>query len=293
MGGESTMNASRHLVAITGGSRGLGRCIAEKFWKEGDDLVLIARDEHELKKSAEYFWAFGQQDQQVHFYSENLSNLENIPSLIELIQKKAGYPDILINNAAIQGPIGPLYKNDWYAWQQCLNVCLLAPIMLCRGFLPSMIDHHYGRIVNISGGGATSPRPNFSSYATAKCGIVRFSETLAQEVGDYGITVNCVAPGAMKSRLTEAILTAGIEDAGNLEISKAKKVVHDNLKIEKRAAELVHFLTTESCNQINGKLISAVWDPWEKIPEISQDIRNNDVYTLRRILPKERNLSFE
>ena len=162
----------------------------------------------------------------------------------------------------------------------------------CRAFLPPMIESRYGRIVNISGGGATAPRPNFSSYATAKCGIIRFSETLAHEVAQYGITVNCVAPGTMKSRLTEKILDAGIEWAGLSEIESAQRINKENPHAEKRAADLVHFLTTDSCNQINGKLISAIWDPWEILPSIAQDIRNRDAYTLRRILPKERNLTF-
>jgi NAD(P)-dependent dehydrogenase (short-subunit alcohol dehydrogenase family) len=287
------MMPSRRLVVITGATRGLGRLIADRFWLAGNDLVLIARDEPGLKKVADDLVTTRHPDQQVYYFAADLSNLIQNPSLVETIQRIAGNPDILINNAAIQGPIGPVHKNNWNDWQECVNICLLAPIQLCRGFLPSMIKSRYGRIVNISGGGATTPRPNFSSYATAKCGVVRFSETLAFEVAHYGITVNCVAPGAMKSRLTEKILEAGIEYAGNSEIESAQRISKKNLHAEKRAADLVHFLTTDSCNQINGKLISAIWDPWEKLPDIAQDIRSNDVYTLRRILPKERNVTFE
>jgi NAD(P)-dependent dehydrogenase (short-subunit alcohol dehydrogenase family) len=287
------MNSSHHLVTITGATRGLGRLVADRFWLAGDDLVLIARHALDLKRVADDLALTCQSDQQVHYFAADLSNLNYIPTLINNIQKNAGNPDILINNAAIQGPIGPVQKNDWNKWQECLNVCLLAPIQICRGFLPSMIENQYGRIVNISGGGATAPRPNFSSYATAKCGVVRFSETLAQEVVPYGITVNCVAPGVMKSRLTETILDAGIEHAGSSEIESVQHINKENPHTEKRAADLVHFLTTDSCNQINGKLISAIWDPWEKLPDIAQDIRNNDIYTLRRILPKERNLMLE
>ncbi|MCX6690689.1 MAG: SDR family NAD(P)-dependent oxidoreductase [Methanoregula sp.] len=285
--------SSHHLVVITGATRGLGRLVADRFWQAGDDLILVARQESGLKKVARDLSTTRQPDQQVHYFAADLSNLIQISSLIDTIQKIAGNPDILINNAAIQGPIGPIHINDWTEWQECLNVCLLTPVQLCRGFLPSMIECRYGRIVNISGGGATAPRPNFSSYATAKCGVVRFSETLAHEVASYGITVNCVAPGAMMSRLTEKILDAGIERAGSSEIENAQQISKENPQAEKRAADLVHFLTTDSCNQINGKLISAMWDPWEKLPYIAQDIRSNDVYTLRRIRPKERNLTFE
>lgn len=283
------MNPSHHLVVITGATRGLGRLIADRFWLAGDDLVLIARNEPSLKNVVKELATTSQPGQQVHYFAVDLSDMKQIPLLIDTVQKNVGNPDILINNAAIQGPIGPAHINDWADWQECLNVCLLAPIQFCQGFLPSMIECRYGRIVNISGGGAAAPRPNFSSYATAKCGVVRFSETLAQEVAQFGITVNCVSPGAMKSRFTEKILDAGKEYAGSEEIEIAHRISENNPHTEKRAADLVHFLTNDSCRQINGKLLSAIWDPWEKFPEIAQDILNNDIYTLRRILPKKRN----
>ena len=293
MGAWKTMNSSRHLVLITGATKGLGRLVADRFWQAGNDLVLIARNGPDLKKVADDLVTTSKPDQEIHYFSADLSCLLQIPTLINTIQRVVGNPDILINNAAIQGPIGPVHVNDWTEWQECLNVCLLAPVQLCRGFLPSMIKSRYGRIVNVSGGGATSPRPNFSSYATAKCGVVRFSETLAHEVAQYGITVNCVAPGAMKSQLTEKILDAGIEFAGSSEIKNAQHISKENPHAEKRAADLVYFLTTDSYAQINGKLISAIWDPWEKLPDIVQDVRSNDIYTLRRINLKERNLTIE
>jgi 3-oxoacyl-[acyl-carrier protein] reductase len=288
------MTFSRHLVVITGATRGLGRLIAERFWDSGDDLIFIARNENDLNRIARECETTSQiTGQKAYFFAADLSDPAQIPSVINAIHNVAGEPDILINNAGIQGPIGPLHTNDWSEWQACLNVCLLAPVQICRGLLPSMIHRRFGRIVNISGGGAASPRPNFSSYATAKCALVRFSETLALEVGRYGITINCVAPGAMYSSLTEKILEAGAEYAGNKEIESARRLIQENPHSEKRAADLVYFLTTEKCAHISGKLISAVWDPWENLPDVARVIMESDVYTLRRILPRERDLMFE
>jgi 3-oxoacyl-[acyl-carrier protein] reductase len=284
---------SRRLVVITGATRGLGRLIADRFLAAGDDLVLVARNEADLTKTAEDLSCGAREHQNIHFFAADLSYLAAIPELIVKIQNKAGDPDIVINNAAIQGPIGPVYVNDWNEWQACLNVCLLAPVQFTRGFLRGMIRKKYGRIVNISGGGATAPRSNFSSYATAKCGLVRFSETLAQEVRDYGITVNCVAPGAMNSDLTRHIISAGIEYAGSAEFENALHLTKENPHTENRAADLVHFLTADACATISGKLISAVWDPWEKLPDAAPALMNSDVYTLRRIVPKDRNIAIE
>jgi 3-oxoacyl-[acyl-carrier protein] reductase len=264
--------------------------VADRFRAAGDDLVLVARHKSDLAKTAEEFSCGTHKHQRIHYFAADLADLDGIPKLIAEIRINAGDPDILINNAAVQGPIGPVHTNNWNEWQFCLNVCLLAPVRLCQGLLPGMIKNGYGRIVNISGGGATAPRPNFSSYATAKCGLVRFSETLAQEVRDCGITVNCVAPGAMSSNLTQNIISAGKEYAGSAEFESALNLTTDNPHTENRAADLVHFLTTDTCATISGKLVSAVWDPWEKLPDAAPALTNRDVYTLRRIVPEDRNL---
>lgn len=290
MGFGEKMTSGNHLVLVTGGTRGLGKLIAERFWQYGDDLILLARNEGDLKKIINDLENSAKGSQQVHCFTFDLSDIGNIPNLIKNIQNTAGNPDIVINNAAIQGPIGPVQLNNWDEWVECLNVCLLAPVQLCRGFLPEMIEKKFGRIVNISGGGATTPRPNFSSYSTAKCGLVRFSETLAHEVAQYNIRVNCVAPGAMNSNLTRQILQAGKEYAGQKELDSAFRLLKEDPGTIIRAVDLVHFLTTDSCSHINGKLISAVWDLWEKIPRAEKKFLESDVFTLRRIIPENWNM---
>lgn len=281
----------RRKVVITGASRGLGKKIAEKFWFAGADLALIARNEDILKSTVDEL-KFGGGDQSIECFACDLTDLKTIPGLIENIKDKFGEPEILINNAGIQGPVGPLQENDWEEWQKCLNVILLAPVLLCRGFLPSMINKHYGRIINISGGGATKARPNFTGYATAKCGLVRFTETLAEELKDSGVCANCVAPGAMRSEMTHEIIKAGAEKAGELEYHNALTLGKDNESIVNRAADLVVFLASDYGGGITGKLISAVWDPWRELSQHIEDLKNSDVYTLRRIVPKNRGMDW-
>lgn len=278
------------LVMITGATRGLGHLVAWKFWNAGHDLVILSRSGPDLERLSSDFREKCIRGQKIHPFLFDLKNISLIPDLMKEIRDSVGSPDIVINNAAVQGPIGPLQTNDWEEWRTCLDVCLLAPIKICQEIIPAMIRNNYGRIVNISGGGATGPRPNFSSYATAKCGLVRFSETLAQELSPYNITVNCVSPGAMNSELTKKILDAGIDSAGQKEYEVAKRLVEDNPHTEIKAADLVFLLTTEPFSGINGRILSAVWDPLDKIPGISAKLIGTDVYTLRRIVPKDRNL---
>ena len=128
---------------------------------------------------------------------------------------------MLVNNAAIVGPIGCLWENKWDEWETTIRVNLLTPAALCRASIPWMRERD-GAIVNISGGGATGPRPFFSAYGTAKAGLVRFSETLAREMAGSGIRVNCVAPGAMDTNMNAEVLQAGAELAGADEFGRAQ-----------------------------------------------------------------------
>jgi NAD(P)-dependent dehydrogenase (short-subunit alcohol dehydrogenase family) len=150
-----------------------------------------------------------------------------------------------------------------------------------------MFEGRRGKIINLSGGGATGPRPNFSAYGTAKTALVRFSEILAYEVGDKNIQVNCIAPGAMNTMMLEAIRQAGPTKAGEAEYANAQSA-ENNAGLPEQAAELCCFLASSASNGITGKLISAIWDPWEKLSEHLADLKDSDIYTLRRIVPKDR-----
>jgi len=286
------MKKTNHKAVITGASRGLGKIIARKFWNNGISLALVARNKDDLKNFADELKLSGEESQIVEYFVCDLADLDTVPSLILDIKDKFGNPDILVNNAGVQGPIGPLQENDWEEWQKCLNVLLLAPVLLCQGFLSAMINKHHGKIINISGGGAANARPNFTSYATAKCGLVRFTETLAEEIKDFEVYANCVAPGSMKGEMTHEIIKAGIEKAGEYEYQTALKLLNDNDSIQNKASDLVLFFASEKSNGITGKLISAVWDPWNELPEHLDALKNSDIYTLRRIVPKDRGMDW-
>lgn len=214
---------------------------------------------------------------------------------MELAAKvKASLPhlDALVNNAAIHGPLGPLWENDFSMWQQVIQVDLLAPVALCRAFVPWMRETGGGSIINLSGGGATGPRANFSAYATAKASLVRFSETLAEETKPFGIRVNCIAPGAMKTAMLGEILQKGTGAVGEVEFAIANKVFTEGGASMDRVADLVLFLATDASKGITGKLISAVWDDWEHWPEHLNELSSSDVYTLRRITGRDRGFTW-
>ena len=108
-----------------------------------------------------------------------------------------GKLDIVVNNAGVYGPMGSIETIDWDEWVQAIAINLNGLVYCCRKAVEAFKPQRYGKIINLSGGGATNPLPGISAYAASKAAVVRFTETLALEVKEFGIDVNAVAPGAL------------------------------------------------------------------------------------------------
>lgn len=275
---------------VTGASRGLGAAIASRFWSEGADLLLVARSHDALVSVAAGLEP--RAGQQCHVFACDLAHAESPARIVDEVTRRCGGLSVLVNNAAEQGPIGLSWENDWVEWQRTLQVNLLAAVDLSRRVVPVMAGRA-GKIISISGGGATSPRARFSAYATAKAALVRFSETLAHEVADRGIDVNCVAPGALDTAMTQAIVSAGAERAGRDEHQRAASPGAAAAVAIDRAAALCAFLASAESDGITGRLISAVWDRWDTMASHVDELQATDVYTLRRILPGDRGIDWD
>jgi len=275
---------------ITGASRGFGAQLTRSFWEAGANLMLVARSQEALGTVARSLPR--RIGQQYFLFTADLNQPSAPDAIIAETRKYFQVLDVLVNNAAVQGPVGPVWKNDWNEWQAAFHVNLLSPVALCRLCIPWMQERNYGKIINLSGGGGTGPRPNVSAYATAKAGLIRFSETLAEEARNFCIDVNCMAPGAMNTAMTETLLTAGKDVVGAKEYEQALKVRDKDGAELVRAAALCVYLASSASDGITGKLISAVWDPWETLQEHAGDLQRTDVYTLRRIVPKDRGLAW-
>lgn len=155
-----------------------------------------------------------------------------------------------------------------------------------------MKDSENASIINISGGGATNARPNFSAYASSKSALVRFSECLSEELKESGIRVNCVAPGAMNTAMLDEVVRSGILSAGEKEVAIAKKVLNEGGASMEKVADLLIFLSGDKSRGITGKLISAIWDNWENWPNHLDKLDSKDLYTLRRITARDRGLDW-
>lgn len=283
--------AGRNAI-ITGASQGLGQAIAEAYVRAGASVCLCARDHARLEQVAAELLALAGADQLVMAVPADVSREDDVVRLVEGALAAFTQIHVLVNNAGVYGPLGPIDEIPWREWADAIAINLLGSVLCCRAIVPHFKAHRYGKIVQLSGGGATNPLPNISAYAASKAGIVRFAETLAEETRDFGIDVNAVAPGTLDTRLLDQLLAAGPARVGRAFYDRMLSVKESGGTPLERGTALAVFLGSSASDGITGKLIAAVWDPWESLGEHRADLQGTDVYTLRRIVPKDRGFSW-
>jgi 3-oxoacyl-[acyl-carrier protein] reductase len=283
------MSLRSQVVIVTGASRGLGEAIAHRFAREGAHLVLAARDTARLADvERDALGLAPYPDQHVIAQQTDVSCRTDVDRLLTRALGITGRVDVLVCCAGVYGPMGVVEDLNWDEWVTAVEVNLFGTVLCCRAVLPAMRAQHRGKIVVISGGGATKPLPRLSAYAASKAAVVRFAETLAVETKDAGIDINSVAPGALNTRLLEQVLEAGPDRVGQDFYQGALRQSESGGTPLETPAELVAFLASSASDGITGRLFSAVWDEWQSLPERRAQLAASDVYTLRRIIPEDR-----
>ena len=272
---------------ITGGSQGLGKVIAGHFLREGANLVLCARGEKELH-AARNELAAAFPSQKVFARPCDVSDETQVNDLVAFALRELGSLDALVLNAGIYGPMGPTESVDLAEWRRAIEINLFGVLLPCRAAIPHFKKAGRGKIVVLSGGGATNPRPNISSYAASKAAVVRLMETLALELQPHHIDVNAIAPGALVTRFVDEVLAAGPEKVGADFYAQNRKWKEEGATSPALGAGLAVYLASAESDGITGKLISAQWDPWRTLHEHREELAKSDIYCLRRIVPEDR-----
>jgi len=284
------MTLSGKCAVITGASQGLGRAIARRFAEQGAKLCLCARHAAELEQATKEI--LRSTNCEVMSRSADISSEPDLRGLAALVEARFSRLDILVCNAGVHGPKGAIEQADWGEWTQAITINLMGTVLCCRIFLPLLRRSKRGKILLLSGGGATKPMPFLSAYAASKAAVVRFGETLAEELRDSGVDVNCVAPGALNTRMLDDILDAGPAKVGQvLYEASLRQKESGGVPLEK-SADLCVYLASEAADGITGKLISAVWDAWPQLHAHRGELERSDIYTLRRIVPRDRGLDW-
>lgn len=273
---------------VTGANQGFGLEIARKFLKAGADLMLCARNAILLEQALEDLSSHISNGQRVIAKVADVSNSDDVRSLVDETLDSLGGCQVLVNNAGIYGPKGNIESVDWFDWVKAIEINVYGSVLMSRALLPHFKEHGYGKIIQLSGGGATNPMPGISAYAVSKAAIVRYAESLAEELRGFRIDVNCIAPGALNTRMLDEILLAGPDKVGRTLYERSieqKKVGGTPMD---KGTELALFLASSASDGITGKLISAVWDNWQEWPQHVTELSQSDVYTLRRITGRDR-----
>ena len=272
---------------ITGASQGLGKTIAEHFVREGANVMLCARSATELNATRE---ALAQltPERKILAHICDVSNEAQVNEVVALALRELGRIQVLVANAGVYGPMGPTESVNLEEWRRALDINLFGVLLPCRALIPHFKQAQAGKIVVISGGGATNPLPNISAYAASKAAVVRLMETLAEELKSHHVDVNAIAPGALATRLVDEVLAAGPDKVGAAFFEKNKQWKEKGATSPDLGAALAVYLASADSNGITGKLISAQWDPWRDLQKYRDELAKSDIYCLRRIVPEDR-----
>lgn len=266
------------VVAVTGGSQGIGRAIAKAFADSGSTVAIFARNRDEVEKAAEGISSGTKACEGIQL---DVSDYAATHQAFSGLAKKHGRLDVLVTCAGIYGPIGLLEENDCAQWEQAIRINLCGTAFSVRAALPHMKKQRSGCIITMAGGGVGGRKikPNFSSYTTSKFGVCGLVEAISSELDGTGITINAISPGAVNTRLLHEVLSAG-EKAGKDFLETSIQQKETGGVTPDLACRLALFLASGRGKHISGKLLSAVWDKEEKLSGVRQ---GSSIFTLRRI----------
>ncbi len=275
---------------VTGGSRGLGLAVAERFVDAGASVMICARDRAATEAAAAGLLARATGGQRILWQVADVTDEGAVKEMVARAVTGFGTVHALVNNAGVYGPFGTIDEADWAEWARALAINVVGSVLPMRAILPHMRARGYGKIIQLSGGGATNPLPRISAYAASKAAIVRLAETVAEECKGQGIDVNSVAPGALNTRLLDEVLAAGAGRVGAAFFARALRQKEEGGAPLSLGADLIVFLASAASDGITGRLISAVWDNWQDWPQHLGELEKSDAYTLRRIAGRDRGM---
>jgi 3-oxoacyl-[acyl-carrier protein] reductase len=234
-------------IIVTGGSRGLGLGISRKLVDAGYRVAVIAR-----KPTPQMISAVEEAERRTpgsfHFFSFDLSQIEKIPAIVQMLRKELGSIYGLVNNAAV-GFDGTLALMSNSRIEQLIRMNTVSPIILTKYIVRSMMADGGGRVVNVASIVGFTGYSGLSVYSGTKASMIGFTRSLAREVGRKGVNVNAVAPGFLDTEMTQ-----GLNDEHRQQI--ARRSALRRLPAVEDVADAVEFLLSDKSRSITGTVLT-------------------------------------
>jgi 3-oxoacyl-[acyl-carrier protein] reductase len=255
--GEQDMTESPQRVAIvTGAARGIGAATAQRLAADGLAVAVVDLEESAAKGTVEAIQGAGGRALAV---GADVSDAEQVEAAVARVAAELGPPVVLVNNAGITRD-NLLFKMSELDWDSVMGVHLRGSFLMARAVQKHMVEHRFGRIVNLSSTSALGNRGQ-ANYATAKAGLQGFTKTLAIELGKFGITANCVAPGFIVSDMTKATAERIGQDWDTYLAARAAEIPVARAGQTEDIANAVSFFVDERSGFVNGQVLYVAGGP--------------------------------
>jgi NAD(P)-dependent dehydrogenase (short-subunit alcohol dehydrogenase family) len=237
---------------VTGGGRGFGRAIAEQLARLGAHVVVASRNAPELD---EVVLAIKRERGRALAYAADVADERQVQELVFNTERWVGPATILVNNAGVVDPVGPLARADSTMWLRHIAINVGGVFLATRAVLPGMLERGYGRIVNISSHAAEKPSAGWTAYTAGKAAVEQLTRSLAIELEDTGVTVCSFRPGKIETALQERIRRSSPDDFPRVEEYREAKRA-GQVGDPKDRARIVAYLVSEAATR-NGQILEA------------------------------------
>jgi NAD(P)-dependent dehydrogenase (short-subunit alcohol dehydrogenase family) len=228
-------------AVVTGGARGIGYAVAERYLASGAKVALWDMDAGRLASSLPELAKLGT----VTAHTVELTDEAAVQAAALDTLKAHGSIDIVVNSAGITGGNGTLWELDPKVWAEVINVNLIGPYLVCRAVVPHMIKAGYGRIINIASIAGKEGNPNASHYSASKAGLIGMTKSLGKELATKGIMVNCITPAASQTEQFAQMTQAHID-------YMKSKIPMDRFVLPSEIAAMIAWLSSEDCSFTTG-----------------------------------------
>jgi NAD(P)-dependent dehydrogenase (short-subunit alcohol dehydrogenase family) len=259
------------VAIVTGGGRGIGRAIAERLAAAGASVAVLARTRDQVNETVSRIEQAGGSAIAI---VADVTDRHAVDQAVAQAERELGPVDLLVNNAAVVTPLGPVWELDPDEWWRSIEINVRGPFLCAHAVLPGMVARHRGRIVNVAAVAAYRTAPYTSAYASSKAALVRLTDTLAAETREHGITVFAMRPGLVQTTMQEQLSASP-----HLQCRRAGP--GPALISADRAADATVLLASGRADALTGRFLDAAKDDIADLARRAEEIVRDDLFAMR------------